>query len=339
MSRFKLNSSGVTRVVCLLLLLTFLSTPVSANPIPIRALVLTMFEIGENSGDVAGEFQHWYVEFFSDADSYEIRGAYSPLFVNRDGVAGTITGMGKARSAASLMAILKDPRFDFSKTYFMVSGCAGVSPERGTLGDVFICDWVVDYELGHRWKESDAEDTSVLFMLSDYYKDNGAIKLNSDLAKWAFEIAKGIELEDDPQAVEYRKFYTQEAANSKPSVRTGTSVTSDAYWHGNRSSQQAFAICEAYGASPYGVTQMEDNAFAIILRAMDYLGRFIVVRSVVNFDQPHPGQTVTESLNAPSGGFSIGMINGHRVGSAIIRRILDNWAEWELGVPEFNPGA
>jgi Purine nucleoside permease len=37
------------------------------------------------------------------------------FFVNKDGVAGTVTGMGKARSAATLMAILKDPRFDFSK--------------------------------------------------------------------------------------------------------------------------------------------------------------------------------------------------------------------------------
>ncbi|MCL2009834.1 MAG: purine nucleoside permease [Synergistaceae bacterium] len=332
MSRFKFRSA-----VLVLLLLAFwaaLCAPASADPIPVKALVLAMFEIGENFGDTAGEFQHWYVEYFVDADSYDVQGAYSPLFVNKDGVAGTVTGMGKARSAATLMAILKDPRFDFSKTYFVVSGCSGVSPERGTLGDVFICDWVVDYDLGHSWKESDAEDKSRLFMLNDGFADNGSIQLNGDLAKWALSIVKGIGLEDSPGAVEYRKLYSEEAANSKPSVRTGTSMTGDNYWHGKGSSMQAFAICEAYGAPPYGVTQMEDNAFAIVLRSMGYLDRYLVVRDVVNFDQPHPGQTVIESLNATSDGFAIGMINGHRVGSAIVRHILANWPEWESGVPE-----
>ena len=327
MQHFKFRPGGIARAVCVLFILVFLSIPASADPIPVKVLVLTMFEIGENSGDVAGEFQHWYVEYFYDADSYEIAGAYSPLFVNKDGVAGTITGIGKGRSAASLMAVLKDPRFDFGRTYFIVSGCAGVSPERGTLGDVFICDWVVDYELGHSWKESDADDRGRLFILNDNFKDNGSIKLNEDLANWALSIVKDIELEDDPKAEEYRRFYAEDAARSKPSVRTGASVTSDSYWHGEGSSRQAFDICEAYGASPYGVTQMEDNAFAIVLRSMGYLGRYLVVRDVVNFDQPHPGQAVTESLLTLSGGFSIGMINGHRVGSAIVRHILDNWRE------------
>ena len=324
---------------CALLLLVFFAVPALAEPVPVKVLVLSMFEVGENSGDFAGEFQHWYEEYFNEASSYEVSGAPNPLFVNKDGVAGTVTGMGKARSGATLMAILKDPRFDFGKTYFIVSGCAGVAPERGTLGDVFICDWVVDYDLGHSWKESDAEleaqadSGATFFLLKDGYKDNGAIALNGELARWGLEIAKDVKLEDDPKAAEYRKFYSEETANAKPSLRTGTSVTADTYWHGKGSSRQAAAICEAYGASPYGVTQMEDNAFAIVLRALGYLDRYLVVRDVVNFDQPHPQQTILESLEASSGGFAIGMINGHRVGSAVTRHILENWNTWEKGVP------
>ena len=325
----------VKRAVCALLLAIFFAIPAFAEPIPVKALVLSIFELGENSGDFAGEFQHWYEEYFADAASFEVKGAYSPLFLNKDGVAGTVTGVGKANAAATLMAILKDSRFDFSKTYFITSACAGVSPTRGTLGDVFICDWVVDYDLAHSWKESDAEDKNVLFVLEDNYKDNGSIKLNGDLVKWALSIAGNVKLEDDPEAAEYRKFYSEEPAGAKPSVRTGTSVTSDNFWRGKESSRQAFAICEAYGASPYAVTQMEDNAFAVVLRSMGYIARYLVVRDIVNFDQPHAGQTITESLNASSGGFSIGMINGHKVGSAILRHILDNWAEWEQGVPAF----
>lgn len=320
-------------VLCAAFLLLVFVVPVFAEPVPVKVLVLSMFEVGENSGDFAGEFQHWYVEYFDQAPSFDVDGAYSPLFVNKDGVAGTVTGMGKARSAATLMAILKDPRFDFSKTYFITSGCSGASPDRGTLGDVFICDWVVDYDLGHSWKESDGKPGEPTFMLSDNYKDNGAIELNRDLAEWGLRIAKDVQLDDTPKAEEYRKNYPQKTANEKPSVRTGASVTGDNYWHGRGSSKQAADICEAYKASPYGVTQMEDNAFAIVLRSMGHLNRYLVVRDVVNFDQPHPGQTVQESLKASSGGFSIGMINGHRVGSAVVRHILGDWATWEKGVP------
>ena len=97
----------------LFLLLSF-AVPVFAEPIPVKVMVLSMFEVGKNSGDFAGEFQHWYTEYFDKTASFDVKGAYSPLFINKDGVAGTVTGMGKARSAATLMAILKDPRFDFS---------------------------------------------------------------------------------------------------------------------------------------------------------------------------------------------------------------------------------
>lgn len=328
--------------ICAVLLLFLSVVPAAAEPIPVKVLVLSMFEVGANTGDFAGEFQLWYEEYFKTASSFDVKGAESSLFINGDGVAGTVTGMGKARAATTLMAVLKDPRFDFSKTYFITSGCSGVSPERGTLGDVFFCDWVVDYDLGHSWKESDAAPASAdapknsdktFFILKDSYKENAAIPLNGTLVKWALALTKDLVLEDSPKAAEYRKLYSQETANGKPSIRTGTSVTGDNYWHGRGSSAQASRICETYGASPYGVTQMEDNAFAIVLRAMGYLDRYLVIRDVVNFDQPHPKQSVPESLAASSGGFAIGMINGHRAGTAVVHRILSDWATWEAGIP------
>lgn len=319
---------------CVVLLLAVLAAPAVAQPIPVKVLVLTMFEVGENAGDFPGEFQHWYEEYFmKNTASFDVRGVSTPLFVNGDGVAGVVTGMGKARAAATLMAILQDPRFDFSKAYFVTSGCAGASPDRATLGDVFICDTAVDYDLGHSWKESDAAQGGTLFLLDEGYRDNGFIPLNKELVRWAVSLTQNLALADDPKAVEYRRLYPQETANGKPSVRTGTSVTSDNYWHGKGSSEQAVKLCEAYGASPYGVTQMEDNAFAVVLRAMGYLDRYLVVRDVVNFDQPHPGQTVLESLKASSGGFSIGMTNGHRVGTLFVHKILADWPTWEKGIP------
>lgn len=322
------------KTLSVLFLCLFFAAPVFAEPIPVKVMVLSMFEVGENSGDFAGEFQHWYMEYFGEAQSFDVKGAASPIFVNKDGVAGTVTGMGKARAAATLMAILQDPRFNFEKTYFITSGCAGVAPEAGTLGDVFICDWVVDYDLGHDWKESDGEPGQSTFLRKESYQDNAVLKLNEKLARWAMFLAKDVSLEDAEKAQEYRKLYPQENARSAPSVRTGSSVTGDNYWHGKAASRQAAEICGYYKAAPYGVAQMEDNAFAIVLRAMGALDRYLVIRDVVNFDQPHPGQTVIESLKTSSGGFSIGMINGHRAGSVVVKHILNNWDTWEKGVPE-----
>ncbi|MFA6821585.1 MAG: purine nucleoside permease, partial [Sphaerochaetaceae bacterium] len=55
------------------------------------------------------------------------------------------------------------------------------------------------------------------------------------------------------------------------------------------------------------------------------LDRLIVVRDVVNYDQPYPGQTVLESLDASSGAFAIGMKNGFIVSKMIIDTLVNNW--------------
>lgn len=299
----------------------------------VKVLVLSMFEVGENSGDLAGEFQYWYENYWTDAASFDVAGAASPVFINKEGVAGTITGMGKARAAASLTSILKDPRFDFSDAWFITSGCAGVSPLAGTLGDVFICDWAVDYDLGHSWKQSDGVAGEPVFLIKEEYRDSASIPLNADLARKAFDTAVGVALRDDQKAKEYRGRYGEEAARSKPSLRTGTSVTGDNYWHGKGSSGQASALCRLYGAPEYGVTQMEDNAFAVVLRSFGFLDRFLIIRAAVNFDRPHDGQTVAESLSTSSGGFSIGMFNGYQVGARIVEDLLKKPEDWKKTLP------
>jgi purine nucleoside permease len=57
--------------------------------------------------------------------------------------------MGKVNSSSSMQAILQNPKFDFSKAYYVISGVAGTPPSRGTIGEVVWATWVVDYDLGH----------------------------------------------------------------------------------------------------------------------------------------------------------------------------------------------
>lgn len=316
-------------VVAVFVAISAVSGAVAGEPLKIKVMVLSMFEVGENTGDFAGEFQHWYEGYLSDSVSFDVKGAPNPVYVSESGMAGTVVGVGKVRAASTLTAILLDRRFDFSETYFLTSGCAGAAPDRSTLGSVVWCYGVVDYELGYSWEQSDGMEGEPTFMAMDDFSEDGNISLNRELADRAFELSRKVKLRDDPKADEYRDLYSEEAAKGSPSVQMGVSVTADSYWHGVGCSAVADHICDAYDAGTYMVTQMEDSAFALVLRDFGYLNRYLVLRDVVNFDRPHPGQTVKESLAASSGGFSIGMSNGFAVGSAVVNDILTNWSDWK----------
>ena len=100
-----------------------LSGPLSAQePVKVKVFVASMFEIGENSGDRAGEFQHWYERYWADSEPIVTRGALNPVFCNADGVCGAVLGMGKVSSSASMQAVLLNPALDFSEAYFVLSG-------------------------------------------------------------------------------------------------------------------------------------------------------------------------------------------------------------------------
>ena len=327
------------------LLLVFLGilcvATLAAQPVAekqeIKVLILNMFEVGENKGDYAGEFQHFYESYLDGAESYELSKMPLTLYVNDDGIAGCIAGMGKAQSASSLTAILTDARFDCSNTYILVSGCSGMNPERGTLGDVVWADELVDFELGHGWLESDKSSRADgTFLRSEGYDRPGYINLNKALAQWAYDLTSDIVLNDDKAAAAYRATYGPEEALEKPAVRMGVSVTGDSYWHGRASSARADEITAVYGAGTYMVTQMEDNAFGVVAMNYDLLDRLLVCRDVVNYDQPAPGQSVRESLDASSGAFSMGMKNGFAVSSVVVDEIVANWDTYKTRTPAAN---
>lgn len=319
------------------------------DKIEVKVMIFAMFEIGNYRGDFPGEFQYW-VEGFNLVHQVEVTGAYGPVLYNDDGVCGTVIGVGKSNAATSVAAVLLDPRFDFSKAYFITSGCAGTPPSIGTLGAVFWADWVVDYDLGHRMSPNEgtpfqplecspATNPRCRLCCPEWDKScveykPYAYKLNEDLVAWAYYLSKDIELADSEAARNYRVLYTEEAAQRAPFVGVGTTVCGDCYFHGPGLSNEAQYICDLYGAGTYSTTEMEDYATATVLARFGYLDRYLSERDVVNFDQPHPGQTTQESLEASSGGFLIGMENAWRAGSVVVNHIVQNWEVWKVGVPE-----
>ncbi|MFG3757167.1 hypothetical protein, partial [Klebsiella pneumoniae] len=133
-------------------------------PVKVKVFVAAMFEIGNNTGDRAGEFQHWYERYWRASAPIAVKGALNPVYCNQDGVCGAVLGMGKVASSSSMQAILLNPQFDFSQAYYILSGVAGVPPSRGTIGEVVWATWLVDYDLGHRWAADEVKPGEPLFM-------------------------------------------------------------------------------------------------------------------------------------------------------------------------------
>src|ERR1700753_3866732 len=133
----------------LLSLPCFLSVAAAAEtPIPVKVVVVAMFEQGADSGDAPGEFQYWVEREHLDqvlsfpAGNHDLR-------MNKDGVLGVLTGVGTAKAASTIMALGLDPRFDLSHAYWVVAGIAGGSPDRISLGSAAWARWIIDGDLAY----------------------------------------------------------------------------------------------------------------------------------------------------------------------------------------------
>ena len=103
------------------------------KPRPVKVVVVTLFEIGEDTGDRAGEFQLWKERRVFD-EILPFHGYKDLHYNSEDGLLVIVTGIGTARSAAATMAVGMDPRFDLSKAYWLTAGIAGIDPEDATVG-------------------------------------------------------------------------------------------------------------------------------------------------------------------------------------------------------------
>jgi purine nucleoside permease len=191
--------------ISVLAALVFLLCPFAASaerPIPVKVVVVTMFERGADTGDEPGEFQYW-VEREKLDRVYAFPQGYRDLRMNRQGVLGVVTGVGTAKAAASIMALGLDPRFDLRKAYWVVAGIAGIDPADGSLGSAAWAEWVVDGDLSHeidaREIPSDWKTGYVPLRKSKPYElprrlpDEGeAYHLNSALVDWAYRLTKDV---------------------------------------------------------------------------------------------------------------------------------------------------
>jgi len=188
----------------LLSILTGSSAFSQARPIPVKVVVVTMFERGADTGDQPGELQYWVERNHLDQVLRFPQG-FHDLRMNRDGVLAVLTGVGTAKSASAIMALGMDPRFDLTHAYWLVAGIAGVDPEDASIGSAAWAEYVVDGDLTH---EIDAreippdwptgrfplESSGPYDPQAHIVSESQVFQLNPQLVDWAYQLTRGIDL-------------------------------------------------------------------------------------------------------------------------------------------------
>jgi purine nucleoside permease len=327
-----------------------------ASPIRVKVVVLTMFEVGADVGDKPGEFQLW-VEREKLEKIYPLPAAHHDVRASADGsVIATVTGMGTARAAASVMALGLDPRFDLSKAYWIVAGIAGVDPADATIGSAVWAEWIVDGDLAHEIdpREMPKDWTTGYLPLHrnrpyepPVDRSGGeAYLLNTALVDWAYRLTKDMPLMDTDGMEKRRSLYVgSPSAQKPPFVLKGDNLAAMTYWHGQRLNQWANDWVKYYseGKGEYVTTAMEDTG---TLQSLTWLARagkvdvnrVLVLRTASNFDMQWPGGDAAESLSGEKLGpgysaYIPALEAAHRVGSRVVHALVDGWAKYEYELP------
>jgi len=317
--------------------------------IPVKVVVVAMFERGKDTGDQPGEFQFWVEREHLDR-IFEMPGTYHPPRMNDKGVLGTVTGVGTAKAAASIMALGMDKRFDFSKAYWLVAGIGGGDPQDVSLGSAVWAKHVIDGDLGY---EIDAREIPkewptgmVPLRKTVPYEqplrpelEGEAYTLNLSLTDWAFALTKDIHLDDSEKMQASRaRFEGFPNAQRPPLVAEGDTLSASTFWHGALMNQWANDWVKYYtrGSGNYMISAMEDSgtmqALTFLAKAhLVDLQRVLVLRTVSNFDMPPPGVTASEDLKTMIFGaysaYMPALESAHKVGSTVVHYLVEHWDE------------
>jgi len=343
-----------TALLCIIASLAIACAVAEEKPIPVKVVVVTMFERGADTGDEPGEFQYWVERSKLDRVIAFPQGNHD-LRMNPDGVLGIVTGVGTAKAAASIMALGLDPRFDLRKAYWLVAGIAGIDPADGSLGSAAWAEWVVDGDLAHEidpreippdWKTGYVPlRRSVPYEQPHEIADQGEVyHLNAALMDWAFNLTRSVPLADNDAMRTERNQFDIANARRPPFVLKGDEISSSTFWHGRLLNQWAndWVRYHTDGKGNYVTTAMEDTG---TLQSLTFLakagrvdlGRVLVLRTASDFDQQRPGMTAAESLAQTKIGkytaYLPALEAAWRVGNTVVTTLVGNWKQYRDHIP------
>jgi purine nucleoside permease len=348
------------RFAGLLLLICFCAEVLPAQsvalgvPIRIKVVVVTMFERGEDTGDVPGEFQLWVEREHLD-QVLPLPTGYHHVRMNKDGVLGLLTGVGTAKAAASVMALGLDPRFDLSKAYWIVAGIGGGDPADVSLGSAVWADHVVDGDLAF---EIDARQIPASWPTGYVPLRRGmpyeqppridygeAYTLNESLVDWAVRLTLDVPLADSDSLRKSRaRFAGFPNATKPPFVTRGATLSASTFWHGSKFDEWANAWTRYYtgGKGNFMTAGMEDAGTMQSLTFLSQAGRVdlqrvLVLRTVSNYDREPPGMSAAEGLQEMASGnysaYTQSLEAAQVVGDKVVRDLVEHWRERESTIP------
>jgi len=322
-------------------------------PIPVKVVVVAMFEQGADTGDAPGELQYWVERDHLDR-IFPLPAAYHDARMNADGELAIVTGQGTAHAAATIMALGMDPRFDLSHAYWLIAGIAGGNPERASLGSAVWANWVVDTDLGYEIdaREMPAEWSTGLLPLrkKEPFEAPAAplpgqvYQTNRGLMLWAYGLTKDVKLADSDHLKEIRAKFDGAMAHEPPKVLLGDEVSGSTYWHGKLMDAWADRWMSYFtnGQGKFATTAMEDTGTLESLELLARAGkadgqRILVLRTVSNYDQQPKGMDAATSLSnqriGAYGAYLPSLEAAYSVGHTVVSELIKNWAQYRESLP------
>jgi purine nucleoside permease len=348
-----------TAILCLMLI--GIASPTFAATIPVRVVVVTTFELGQDHGDEPGEFQAW-VERLPLTREIAAPGTYHQVMrYNPDlQVLGIVTGEGPEHASSALTALLLDPRFDLRHAYFLLAGISGIDPNFGSVGSAVWAPHVINGGLAHEvdaremppdWPDGftpiqgSVPDVRPVPALHSTWGDM-SFSIDPHLLAWAFGLTRNVALADNEGLQKTRARYAGfPQAQTPPAVRQGDTLASATFWTGPRMNEWAERWV-SYWTENQGVmatTAEEDLGFMQALSLQAQAGRVdmrrvLILRTASNYDMPPTGEPAAALLAAETQeqgftGYQSSLDAAYRVGSVVVKELSGNWSRYQSGVP------
>lgn len=358
------SAPRVTWLILSALVLALSVSPVhSAEPgkIPVRMVVVTTFELGNDTGDTPGEFQNWVEKLPLPETLPFPLGNHHIRYNAEKQVLGIVTGEGSLRAAASIMALGLDKRFDLSKAYWIVPAIGGIDPTYASVGSAAWAEWIIDRDLNFEIDQRDAPadwstghiplGRSTPFEAPTPALDrmNGVngYHLNPDLVEWAYQLTRNVPLDDTADLKKIRASYARYPNALKPPfVLKGDEVSASDWWLGDHMNTLAeqWMFYWSGGKGSAVTTAMEDCGILTSLTQLSHthrvrMDRVLILRTGSDYTVPGEGQTAAQLLageaseDAALSAFMPSVEAAYRVGSPVVNEITGHWAKYAEHTP------
>lgn len=323
-----------------------------AAPIPVKVAVVVTFERGNDTGDAPGEFQFW-AEREHWTQKIQVPGVDHVVYVNDEGEIGVVCGT-TSRSGLQIMALVDSGLFDFTKTYWVFNGIAGVNPNEASIGSAAWAHYVIDGDVAYELDSRDADPGWPYAVIpigsktpNQRLKREGweptsmCYELNASLVDWAYSVSKDVPIPDSDEMKALRAQYADyPKALVPPKVMEGDAIGSNRYWHGKVMTQWAIDWCKLWsdGKATFVMTAMEEQGISASLERLSKTGkvdfqRLLVLRSGSNYCMPPPTMTANKSLHSDYAGMVPSLEAAYGACSKVVHALLAGWSTYETKTP------